>query len=96
MIEGCTSTLRQEIDHVDEWSSTKRTTLSKLAAPCGFHHDLKTHRGYRFGERLANGKRRLIAPADPSPPSGSADGVHQLAGAGDGALVEQGDLFDTG
>ena len=61
-IEGCTSTKRLEIDHVQEWSTTGRTTLDELARVCGHHHDLKTHNGYRFGPLGTNGKRPLIAP----------------------------------
>jgi hypothetical protein len=61
-IEGCTSTARLEIDHVQEWSTTGRTTLDQLARVCGHHHDLKTHSGYRFGPLGPNGKRPLIAP----------------------------------
>ena len=53
---------RQEIDHVAEWAATKRTELRELAAPCGHHHDLKTHHGYRFGPVEADGKRQLIPP----------------------------------
>ncbi len=96
VIEGCTSTMRQEIDHVDEWSTTKRTTLAKLAAPCGFHHDLKTHHGYRFGERMSNGKRRLVPPAGSAPSGVSTVGERQPAGTGASEPGEQGDLFDTG
>jgi hypothetical protein len=62
-IEGCTSTARIEIDHVEEWALTNRTILDALASVCGHHHDLKTHHGYRFGPVGANGKRPLIPPA---------------------------------
>jgi hypothetical protein len=61
-IEGCTSTARMEIDHVQEWAATHQTTLDDLALVCGHHHDLKTHRGYRFGPLGENGRRTLIAP----------------------------------
>ena len=60
--EGCTSPARIEIDHVAEWADTEITTLPQLASPCGHHHDLKTHHGYRFGPRLPSGKRRLLPP----------------------------------
>ena len=68
-IEGCSSTARLEIDHVAEWSTTRRTTLDDLARVCGHHHDLKTHHRYRFGPLGPNGKRPLIAPdAQPGDP----------------------------
>ena len=52
---------------------TKVTQLGDLTGPCGHHHDLKTHHGYRFGPLLASGKRRLIPPDDTGsdpPPAG--------------------------
>jgi hypothetical protein len=61
-IEGCSSTARLEIDHVQEWAASGHTTLDELACVCGHHHDLKTHNGYRFGPLGPNGKRRLIPP----------------------------------
>jgi hypothetical protein len=70
VIEGCDSTARAEIDHVADWADTQVTELSELARPCGHHHDLKTHHGYRFGPRLPSGKRRLIPPDDVDPPAG--------------------------
>jgi hypothetical protein len=87
VVEGCDSTARVEIDHVADWAGTKRTELSYLASPCGHHHDLKTHHGYRFGPLLPSGKRRLIPPdaADP----------HELVGW-DHPASEQAGLFDSG
>lgn len=77
-IDGCTSTARLEVDHVADWAHTKVTDLRHLTLACGPHHDLKTHKGFRFSEPMANGKRRLIPPDgdDPSdgtdpPPDGS-------------------------
>jgi hypothetical protein len=87
VVEGCDSTARVEIDHVADWAGTKRTELPHLAAPCGHHHDLKTHHGYRVGPLLPSGKRRLIPPdaADP----------HELVGW-DHPASEQAGLFDSG
>jgi hypothetical protein len=110
VIEGCDSTARAEIDHVADWVATQVTELSELARPCGHHHDLKTHHGYRFGPRLPSGKRRLVPPDDVGPaspgrtpppaltlvePSGDAtDGMP--APAARTTHPAQGDLFDTG
>jgi hypothetical protein len=69
-IDGCTNPARIEVDHVADWADTHITALPDLASPCGHHHDRKTHRGYTFGPRLANGKRRLIPPSE-SPPGGT-------------------------
>ena len=78
VIRGCDSVARKEIDHVAEWAATKRTELRELAAPCGHHHDLKTHHGYRFGPVEADGKRQLIPPdeagASATPGSGPGAG----------------------
>jgi hypothetical protein len=92
-IEGCTSPARIETDHVADWAHTKVTRLSELATPCGYHHDLKTHHGHRFGPRLPSGKRRLIPPdgADPPAPGPSRWGGSEVADDDD-----QPGLFDTG
>jgi hypothetical protein len=37
-----------EIDHIDEWCLTRRTTLDELAGLCLHDHLLKTHRGHRY------------------------------------------------
>jgi hypothetical protein len=104
-IEGCTSPARIEIDHVADWADTEITTLSELASPCGYHHDLKSHHGYRFGPRLPSGKRRLIPPGGADPPDESPPGLTLLHGTahpeprGAGPArgdPTQGDLFDTG
>ncbi len=100
-IDGCTNPARIEIDHVADWADTKITRLPDLASPCGHHHDLKTHHGYRFGPRLPNGKRRLIPP-DESPTDGTdPPDLTLLTGEGTdqpppSTATTQGDLFDTG
>lgn len=68
-IDGCTSSARLEADHVAEWAATGVTDLRDLALACGLHHDMKTYQGFRFGEPLANAKRRLIPPGGMGPPS---------------------------
>lgn len=106
--EGCSSPARIEIDHVADWADTLVTTLPHLASPCGYHHDLKTHHGYRFGPLLSSGKRRLIPPDSTDPPDSEsgADGRSGGRATGgaevvdrirfDAAQVEQHELFDTG
>jgi hypothetical protein len=99
-IDGCTNPARIEVDHVADWADTHITALPDLASPCGHHHDRKTHRGYTFGPRLANGKRRLIPPSE-SPPGGT-DPPDFTVLHGDAEPkpptepTTHGDLFDTG
>jgi hypothetical protein len=106
-IDGCTSRARIEIDHVAEWATTKKTELRQLAPACGHHHDLKTHRGYRFGPLQPDGKRRLLPPGDTGPPTPSGDppDLDLVPDRSDGPSEHppppahpdgQGDLFDTG
>ncbi len=97
-IEGCNGTARLEIDHVADWADTHVTRIQDLAPLCGHHHDLKTHKGFRLGPRLPNGRRRLIPPEGVDPP-----GVIDWRPAADAAIhcdrwdaAAQGDLFDTG
>ena len=70
-IEGCDSVARFEIDHVEDWATTKVTQLRHLAGVCGRHHDLKSHHGCHFGPPGSNGKRRLIPPQAEQPPPGA-------------------------
>jgi hypothetical protein len=37
-----------EIDHVTGWHFTRTTKLDDLVWACGWHHYLKTHRGYQL------------------------------------------------
>jgi hypothetical protein len=91
VVEGCDSTARVEIDHVAEWAGTKRTELRELATPCGHHHDLKTHHGYRFGPLLPSGKRQLVPPDGTDPPDlGPRDSEQSRVS------TEQRGLFDSG
>ena len=43
-----------EIDHIEEYASTRRTTLDELAGLCTADHDRKTYGGHRY-ERGARG-----------------------------------------
>jgi hypothetical protein len=102
VVEGCTNAVRLEHEHVKDWAATKITRLRDLAAPCKGCHDLKTYKGYRFGPRLPNGKRRLVPPRHPdhAPPDGTVPpddppGIRSPPAADDGPPA-QGDLFDTG
>lgn len=52
-----------EIDHIDPYSNTKITCSEKLGGKCGWHHYLKTHKGWTDGPRGPDGKRNLIPPA---------------------------------
>jgi hypothetical protein len=61
----CGSLHNLEIDHTDQWSGTRRTTLDQLAFLCRRCHHLKTHKGWRLVG--TPGHFRLIEP-DPHPP----------------------------
>jgi hypothetical protein len=47
-VPGCDVTVGLEIDHREDWSLTRVTTLDELAWMCPHHHDQKTHHGYRL------------------------------------------------
>jgi hypothetical protein len=79
-VQGCTNTVRVEIDHVADWADTQVTEYDQLAGLCVHCHRKKTHQGFTLSPRLPTGKRQLHPPSDPSPP---------------GQQSEQPDLFDT-
>ncbi|MBA3654476.1 MAG: DUF222 domain-containing protein [Actinobacteria bacterium] len=67
VVADCAATTNLEIDHVEEWSKTRRTTLRRLAHLCHFHHRLKTVGGFRLvGEP---GRWRFLRP-DGAPADG--------------------------
>jgi Domain of unknown function (DUF222) len=47
-VPGCDVTVGLQIDHREDWSLTRITTLDDLVLFCGHHHYLKTHHGYRL------------------------------------------------
>ena len=60
VVPGCHVQVGLEVDHVDGWANTRRTSLRKLARLCRFHHHQKTYDGYRLeGEP---GRWRWIPP----------------------------------
>ena len=63
---GCNAKTQLEIDHVEDWATTKITLLSLLGRPCSHHHHLKTHKGWAFVDGV--GKRPMVAPDDPRHP----------------------------
>lgn len=55
--QGC-SNLRCQIDHRTGWAVTRTTRLEDLDRLCSFHHDLKTHHGWRLVD--GTGKRPFV------------------------------------
>ena len=45
VVPGCAVSYGLEIDHVEPWAGTRRTTLEHLARLCRFHHRQKTYDG---------------------------------------------------
>jgi hypothetical protein len=84
-VPGCGSATALEIDHIDEWCKTFRTTLEALAWMCRPHHQDKTYRGWRL--LGPPGRRRWVAGETsgrevPGPePPGSEPAPPDLAGA---------------
>ena len=67
VVEGCNNSRRLESDHRRPWADDKVTLLSNLDRPCGFHHDLKTYKGWALVEGV--GKRPMVSPDDPRHPA---------------------------
>jgi hypothetical protein len=63
---GCNCGWRLEKDHRADWADTKVTMLAHADRLCGYHHDLKTRRGWRLVDGV--GKRRMVPPEDPDHP----------------------------
>ena len=63
---GCNNKAHLQIDHREDWATTKITLLGLLDRPCTHHHDLKTRLGWAFVEGA--GKRPMVAPDDPRHP----------------------------
>jgi hypothetical protein len=85
-VEGCTNTIRIEIDHVADWAHTHTTDIDQLAGICSRCHRRKTHEGFTLGPRLPTGKRHLHPPGEPNPPGEPVPAGQQ---------AEQHGLFDT-
>ena len=78
-VRGCSNAAYCEIDHVEDWATTRRTSHGALQRLCKHHHDLKTRYGYRY-EPLPDGRKRAVPPEEGRrrrPPPGG----RRLAGA---------------
>lgn len=60
VVPGCDEREDLEIDHVVPYAEGGQTKLDNLARLCGFHHGLKTHRGWRLSG--GPGRWRWVKP----------------------------------
>ncbi|MCU1377233.1 MAG: protein of unknown function endonuclease [Acidimicrobiales bacterium] len=58
-VKGCSSTVRLERDHREDWARTRETRVPAADRLCHHHHRLKTA-GWRL--EAGNGKRRILPP----------------------------------
>lgn len=65
-VAGCGATARLEVDHREDWASTKRTVFGQLDPLCHHHHRLKTLHGWALVD--GSGSRAFVAPSDPRHP----------------------------
>ena len=63
-VAGCPRTVAIEHDHRTPWAEAQTTATDNLDPLCHFHHELKTHRGYRL--EPGTGRRRLLPCPTPS------------------------------
>jgi hypothetical protein len=71
--EGCgTRAAFLETDHREDWARTHVTVVDLLDRLCKFHHNLKTHQGWRLAE--GRGKRPFVPPEHPLHPRHSGAG----------------------
>jgi hypothetical protein len=68
--EGCDATVRLEADHRTPWVETKVTLVPDLDHLCGYHHDLKSYKGWALVAGV--GKRPMVPPDDPRHPGRAA------------------------
>ncbi|MGH9135610.1 MAG: DUF222 domain-containing protein, partial [Acidimicrobiales bacterium] len=75
IVAGCTRPAAEN-DHQTDWAQRQRTDLADLNPKCGFHHDLKTYKGWSLV--TGKGRRAMVPPDDPrhpanAPPATSSD-----------------------
>ena len=61
-VEGCNAVARLEMDHRDDWASTRVTLVSLMDRLCIHHHALKTRENWSLVE--GKGKRTFVPPSD--------------------------------
>ena len=59
---GCNATEHLEIDHREDWATSKVTLLSALDPLCDHHHDLRTRASWALVDGV--GRRPVVAPVD--------------------------------
>lgn len=65
-VAGCNASVRLEVDHREDWATTRITLLGLLDRLCRHHHRLKTTKGWALV--AGAGTRAMVAPADPRHP----------------------------
>ncbi len=80
-VPGCDANLGLEIDHIEDWNMTHRTSLDCLCWLCRRHHLDKTHRGWRLQGPPGN---RIWVP----PPGGASPPGPDPPGAGERLLFD--------
>ncbi|MGI9023000.1 MAG: DUF222 domain-containing protein [Acidimicrobiales bacterium] len=61
-VEGCSAVARLEMDHREDWATTRVTLFSLIDRLCPHHHQLKTRGNWSLVE--GRGKRAFVPPAD--------------------------------
>lgn len=54
IIKDCTRTRRLERDHRTPFAQGGETSITNLGSPCGYHHYLKTHKGWQIAGEPPN------------------------------------------
>ncbi|HVL88592.1 MAG TPA: HNH endonuclease [Actinomycetota bacterium] len=68
VIKGCTRRRGLERDHIVEFSRGGETSVANLQRLCGYHHSLKTHKGWRIVGTPPNCRMVPPKPEPDAPP----------------------------
>jgi len=69
-VDGCGQTHQLQLDHTPPYEQSRITACDQLEWKCtAVCHPNKTYKGWTDGEKLPNGKRKLIPPPNPPPPN---------------------------
>ena len=67
---GCDRRAGLDYEHREDWAKTSYTVYDLMDRLCWFHHQQKTHHGWKLTE--GRGKRPFVPPGDPRHPSQAA------------------------